>query len=177
VVDQQVNVATIIAPFAPTEVTFNQFGAATTITRIDMAPVKGGLPNEEFYDITIGSSGAPGLPPVSVHHRSLRFTPDPAIKHSVPTFFTGCVDDLTAKLNAFVRLNYNEDIDLDVFYSHAGAPGIVTWDAYFWVVELPPGTLETPLINTPNDFAYMKAIQLRNSDEKRSYLIMALALP
>ena len=175
--DQQVNIATIIAPFAPTEVTFNQFGAATTITRIDMAPLRGSLPNEEFYDIIIGASGAPALAPVSVHHRSLRFTPNPSIKHAVPSFFTGCVDDLTAILNPFVRLNYNEDIDLDVFYSHAGVPGIVTWDAYFWVVELPPGTLELPLINTPNDFAYMKAIQLRNSDEKRSYLVVALALP
>ena len=175
--DQQINVSTNIIPFAPTEVTKQIFGANTTITRFDIEPVRGGLPNEEVYDWIIGSSGAPALSPAEYHHRSLRFTPSPEFKHSVPSFFTGCVDDLTAKLNAFVRLNYNEDIDLDVFYSHGGVPGIVTWDAYFWVVELPPGTLETPLINTPNDFAYFEAIQLRNSDEKRSYLIVALALP
>jgi len=178
VADQQVNISSNIIPFAPTEVTKQIFGANVLITRFDVKPVRGGLPNEEVYDWIIGSSGIPGLAPAEYHHRSLRFTPSPEFKHSVPSFFTGTTNDLTSKLNAFVRLNYNSDIDLDVFFTYAGAPGAITWDAYFWTVEGPPGTLEPPLINTPNDFAYLEAILLNTKGNKtRRYLIVALALP
>jgi len=178
VADQQINISTNIIPFNPTEVTKQIFGANVLITRFDVEPVRGSLPNEEVYDWLIGSSGVAALSPAEFHHRSLRFTPSPEFKHSVPSFFTGTTNDLTSKLNAFVRLNYNSDIDLDVFFTYAGAPGAITWDAYFWTIDAPPGTLEPPLINTPYDFAYLEAILLNTKGDKtRRYLIVGLALP
>lgn len=177
-VDQQINVSTQIVPFAPTEVTKQIFSANLLITRFDIQPVRNSLPNEEIYDIIIGSAGGPGLGLAEYVHRSLRFTPSPDFKHSVPSFFTGTINDLTSKLNAFVRLNYNSDIDLDVFFTYRGELGAVTWDAYFWTVDAPPGTLEPPLINTPTDFAHMDTILLYTAGDKtRRYLVVALALP
>lgn len=177
-VDNNVNIFPKIVPFNPTEDTFQVQGAQSSFTRLDISQVRDiGIKQEEVYDFLVGSSGATGPTDVDVHHRTIRIDPNPSNRIAIPSYFTSTINDLTSKLNAFVRLNYNNDIDLDIFYSYSAAVGAITWDLYLWTMDLPPGSMETPLDNIPNDFEHLVAIQLNNTQPNRRYLIVALAQP
>ena len=177
-VENNVNIVPKIVPFNPTEDTFQLQAAQSNVTRIDAQQARDiGTKFEEVYDFLIGSSGAVGPTDIDVHHRSIRITPDPSNRIAIPGYFTATINDATSKLNAFVRLNYNADIDLDIFYSYSAAVGAVTWDLYLWTADLPPGAMESPLDNIPNDFEHLVAIPINNNSSNRRYLIVALALP
>ena len=174
-VEQAINVAASNVPFNPTEDTFQLTCAKADLQKIDMQQLRDpGLANEETYDWIFSSSGVDAITPVDVHHRSLRITPSLETKLAIPSFFTGTIEDATSKLNAFVRLNYNADIDVDVFFSYAAAVGAVTYDAYFWTVDVLG--LTDPLPNI-NDFAHYVVLELDKAGKNRKYLIVGLALP
>ncbi len=175
-VEQTLNIAPSNVPFNPVEDTFALSTAKTDLQKIDVAQVRdAGLKNTETYDWIFSSSGADVIGSVDIHHRSLRITPDPAVKLAIPSFFTGVIDDATAKLNAFIRLNYNSDIDLDVFFGYSAGAGAVTFDGYFWTIDLPPG-FTGPLPDI-NNFEHYVAIPIRQDNAQRRYLIVGLALP
>lgn len=176
-VEQNINIAPLIIPFDPTEDTYSVNAAKTKVNAIDIAQVRDiGIKTEEVYDWVLSSSGVDALAPVDIHHRSLRITPDPAVKLAIPSFFTATLEAATSKLNAFIRLNYNSDIDLDVFFSYPAGAGAVTWDAFFWTVDLAPGTLSPPLPDI-TDFAHYVAIPIRQDNAQRRYLIVGLSIP
>ncbi len=176
-VEQSVNIATLIIPFDPTEATYVTNASKTKVNKIDMAQVRDiGIKSEEVFDWVISSSGVDGLGPIDIHHRSLRITPNPDTKLAIPGFFTSVAEVTASKLNAIIRLNYNSDIDLDVFFSYPQAAGAVTYDAYFWTVDLPPGTL-TPTLPDITDFVHYVAIPIRQDNAQRRYLIVGLSAP
>lgn len=175
-VEQTLNVAPSNVPFNPVEATFVLSTAKTDLQKVDVAQVRdAGLKNTETYDWIFSSSGADVVGSVDVHHRSLRLTPDPAVKLAIPSFFTSVDEQTASKLNAFIRLNYNSDIDLDVFFSYPQAAGAITYDAFFWTIDLPPG-FTGPLPDI-NNFAHYVAIPIRQDNPQRRYLIVGLALP
>ncbi len=177
-VEQQINIAPSNVNFNPTEATFVLSTAKADLQKIDVAQVRdAGLKNTETYDWLFSSSGADTPGSVDVHHRSLRITPQAEINLAIPSFFTAVAEDTTSKLNAFIRLNYNNDIDVDVFFSYAQAAGLVTYDAYFWTFDLPPGGLEIDPLPNINNFAHYEIIPLRQDNAQRRYLVVGLALP
>lgn len=175
-VEQAINVAPTIVSFNPTEVTFQLSCAKADLQKIDCAPQRDvGIKQDFFYDYVFNSSGVDAITPVDVHHRSLRYDPTLENKLAVPSFFTGVIEDLTSKLNAFVRLNYNNDIDIDVFFAYAAGAGAVTYDAYFWTVDNPNGLTDPkPDIN---NFVHYEVIPINQAGNVRKYLVVGLALP
>ena len=175
-VEQIINIAPLIVPFEA-ENTYVLSAAKTKLNQIDVAQVRDiGVKFEEVYDFVFSSSGADVIASVDVHHRSLRINPDPAVKLAIPSFFTSTSNVPAAKLNAFIRLNYNNDIDLDVFYSYPQAAGAVNYDAFFYTVDLAPGTLTPPLPDI-TDFVHYVVIPLRQDNAQRRYLIVGLSIP